>query len=150
MLELERRRQATVDHLAVAYALGHLATDSLEHRLEVALAAHDSGGLGATLWGLPERTAPAWAELQLGSERLAPVAERDVWVIGRSRSCDVCLADPAVSARHARVACRGRRWTIADLGSTNGTLVNGVRVEHAVLEPGDELLLGDVAGRLVG
>lgn len=144
----EHRREITVDRLCVAYALGHLATDSLEHRLEVALAAVDPGALSAALWGLPGRPAQPWAALRLAGEVLAPSTERSIWVVGRSRSCDVRLADPAVSARHARVACRGGRWTVADLRSTNGTWVNGTRVEHAVLDAGDELVLGEVAARL--
>jgi len=148
MRELEHRREVTVDRLTVAYALGHLGTDSLEHRLEMALAAVDPGALSATLWGLPGRAAPPWATLRLGGEVLLPSTERSVWVVGRSRSCDVRLADPAVSARHARVHCRGGRWTVADLSSTNGTWVNGARVEHAVLAPGDELVLGEIAVRL--
>jgi len=147
---LERRRQTTVDRLALAYALGHLATDSLEHRLEVALAAADPDALVATLWGLPGRTATDGSQLELGGRLLAPTAERAVWVVGRSRSCDVCLPDPAVSARHARVACRGGRWTVADLESTNGTWVNGARVTHATLAPDDELVLGESVARLAG
>lgn len=150
MLALEHRRRLTVDHLAVAYSRGHLATDSLEFRLQDALAAGSPGALTATLWGLPGKRAQRWAELVLGEEVLVPSGERAVWIVGRSRACDVRLADPAVSARHARVACRGGRWTVADLGSTNGTWVNGARIEHAVLQPGDELVLGEMGARLVG
>ena len=90
------------------------------------------------------------SQLELGGRLLAPTAERAVWVVGRSRSCDVCLPDPAVSARHARVACRGGRWTVADLESTNGTWVNGARVAHATLAPDDELVLGESVARLAG
>ncbi len=65
-------------------------------------------------------------------------------VVGRSRECDVVLADANVSRRHAEIrpAAAGS-WTIADLGSTNGVLVNGHRVSGAAsLRPGDRIALG--------
>jgi hypothetical protein len=65
-------------------------------------------------------------------------------VVGRSRDCDVVLADANVSRRHAEVrpAAAGT-WTIADLGSTNGVLVNGHRIEGAAqLQTGDRIALG--------
>jgi hypothetical protein len=63
--------------------------------------------------------------------------------IGRSRECDVVLDDAGISRRHAEVRPGPVGWTVADLGSTNGVLVNGqpVRGAHA-LEPGDRLELG--------
>jgi FHA domain len=62
--------------------------------------------------------------------------------IGRSSSCDLMLSDPTVSRRHARLICRGGKWVLQDLGSTNGTALNGRRVGRCELRPGDELLLG--------
>jgi hypothetical protein len=65
-------------------------------------------------------------------------------VVGRSRDCDVVLADANVSRRHAEVrpAAAGT-WTISDLGSTNGVLVNGHRIEGAEqLQTGDRIALG--------
>ena len=63
--------------------------------------------------------------------------------IGRSRGCDVVLADANVSRRHAELRPRGGGWTVADLGSTNGVLVNGVRIERPeALKPGDRIELG--------
>jgi hypothetical protein len=64
--------------------------------------------------------------------------------IGRSRDCDVVLADANVSRRHAQVlpAAAGA-WAIADLGSTNGVLVNGRRIVGSQqLTPGDRIALG--------
>jgi hypothetical protein len=63
-------------------------------------------------------------------------------VIGRSKDCDVQLADPNASRRHAELRNEGGYWIVTDLGSTNGVKVNGRRVEEAVLQPGDELALG--------
>jgi FHA domain-containing protein len=65
-------------------------------------------------------------------------------LVGRSRECDVVLADANVSRRHAEVlpAAAGA-WTIADLGSTNGVVVNGRRIQGAApLQPGDRIALG--------
>lgn len=65
-------------------------------------------------------------------------------LIGRSRDCDVVLADANVSRRHAEVrpAAAGT-WTIADLGSTNGVVVNGHRIDGlAEVRSGDRIALG--------
>ncbi|HEX8054925.1 MAG TPA: DUF3662 and FHA domain-containing protein [Thermoleophilaceae bacterium] len=63
-------------------------------------------------------------------------------VIGRSRDCDITVEDANVSRRHAELRNEDGRWVVADLGSTNGVKVNGRRVEHAALEPGDEVVFG--------
>jgi hypothetical protein len=64
-------------------------------------------------------------------------------VIGRSRDCDIVLSDANVSRRHAEIRPRGDGWTIADLGSTNGVTVGGVRVERPqLLRAGDRIELG--------
>ncbi len=64
--------------------------------------------------------------------------------LGRSPRCEVALDDDKVSRRHARIRVVEGEARIADLGSRNGTLVNGVRISaEAVLAPGDRLQLGD-------
>ena len=69
-------------------------------------------------------------------------------VVGRSRECDVVLADSNVSRRHARIAFAQGGWTVEDLGSTNGVHVNGRRVTGAEpLAPGDRLDIGTVSAR---
>src|SRR3954464_10713929 len=64
--------------------------------------------------------------------------------LGRSRDCDVVLDDANVSRRHAEIRPGPHGWTIADLGSTNGTRVNGRAVTGGAhpIEPGDRLELG--------
>jgi hypothetical protein len=63
--------------------------------------------------------------------------------LGRSRQCDVTVDDPNVSRTHAEVRPRGGSWVLSDLGSTNGSRLNGHRVEGSeVLKPGDEIELG--------
>jgi hypothetical protein len=63
-------------------------------------------------------------------------------LLGRSRECDIVLADANVSRRHAELRREGGSWVIADLGSTNGIKVNGRRVDRAGLAPGDHVTLG--------
>lgn len=63
--------------------------------------------------------------------------------IGRSRDCDIVLDDVGVSRRHAEIRPGADGWTIADLGSTNGVLINGKQVGGSEpLHPGDRVELG--------
>jgi Protein of unknown function (DUF3662)/FHA domain len=63
--------------------------------------------------------------------------------LGRSRKCDIVVDDPNVSREHAEIRPRGGSWVLVDLGSTNGSSINGRRIDGAeVLKPGDEIELG--------
>lgn len=63
--------------------------------------------------------------------------------IGRGRASDIVLDDPNVSRQHAEIRPRGGSWVITDLGSTNGSELNGRRLEGSeVLRAGDEIELG--------
>ena len=63
--------------------------------------------------------------------------------IGRSRDCDIVLDDVGVSRRHAEIRPGADGWTIADLGSTNGVLLNGKLLGGSEpLQPGDRVELG--------
>jgi Protein of unknown function (DUF3662)/FHA domain len=63
--------------------------------------------------------------------------------LGRSSRCDVVLDDPNVSRQHAELRPRGGSWVLTDLGSTNGSSVNGRRIDApTVVKPGDEIELG--------
>ena len=69
--------------------------------------------------------------------------------IGRDAGNDIPLSDEAASARHAVLELREDEWWVVDLGSTNGTLVNGTRIERAErVRFGDELAIGRIAMRL--
>jgi pSer/pThr/pTyr-binding forkhead associated (FHA) protein len=64
--------------------------------------------------------------------------------IGRTSECDFCLvADERVSRVHARLEWDGKAWTVVDLESTNGTMVNGKEISEHKLKPGDVLEVGD-------
>jgi hypothetical protein len=87
------------------------------------------------------RHRPARALLNLGARRLALPAAGGT--IGRSRGCDVVLEDIAISRRHAEIRPGPDGWTLADLGSTNGVLVNGRAVRGPQpLHPGDRIEMG--------
>jgi hypothetical protein len=68
-------------------------------------------------------------------------------VIGRLPDCAVTLADSQVSRRHAEVRPAGAGFAVADLGSMNGTTVNGVAVREQALEDGDEIGVGSTTIR---
>jgi FhaA, N-terminal domain/FHA domain len=63
-------------------------------------------------------------------------------VIGRSKECDIQLADPNVSRRHAELRQEGSAYWLVDLDSTNGSSVNGHRAARAKLETGDTITIG--------
>lgn len=65
-------------------------------------------------------------------------------VLGRSLSSDLPVLDPTVSRRHAEVTVESGGITLRDLGSSNGTFVNGNRITSARVAPGDRLIFGKV------
>jgi hypothetical protein len=68
--------------------------------------------------------------------------------LGRSRQCDIVLDDPNVSRQHAEIRPRGGSWVLSDLGSTNGSSLNGRRIEAPeVIRAGDEIELGTSVAR---
>jgi pSer/pThr/pTyr-binding forkhead associated (FHA) protein len=69
--------------------------------------------------------------------------------IGRTSECDLCIPDERISRVHARVDWDGATWVVVDLGSTNGTWVNGELVEERRLEAGDTLEIGDTKLRFL-
>ena len=63
--------------------------------------------------------------------------------VGRHPDCNLVLADPNVSRNHAEIRPEGERFAVIDLGSTNGTRVNGVRIDRQLLQDGDEISFGN-------
>ncbi len=66
------------------------------------------------------------------------------FTLGRDTNCDVTVNDPLASREHARVARQEGRWVIMDLGSSNGTLIDGTRVQAGNLEGTHAVCLGGV------
>jgi len=62
--------------------------------------------------------------------------------IGRMPECDIALSDPNVSRKHAEVRRQGTGFVVVDLGSTNGTKVNGAGVKDRALANGDVITVG--------
>ncbi len=71
-----------------------------------------------------------------------PLAEGQEIVIGRSSELDMVLVEEMVSRKHARIALTDGTINIEDLGSTNGTFVNGEKVQQGTLREGDRVLIG--------
>lgn len=80
------------------------------------------------------------------ARRLSPPVENGggPFVLGRSPFADFRVTEPTVSKRHAVLSRVDDRWVIADLGSRNGTRVNGWIVKEAGIAPGDDIELGAV------
>ncbi len=91
--------------------------------------------LPATRSGTPTLIGPEGERLELRAGR---------HTIGRLPDCDLHLDDSTVSREHAAVVRRGDRWWVLDLGSTNGTRVNGRTAGEHALADGDVIELGDV------
>jgi hypothetical protein len=92
------------------------------------------------------RVRQATAVLILGGKRM--IVGSGGATLGRSRQCDVVVDDPNVSRTHAELRPRGGSWVLTDLGSTNGSSVNGRRIDApTVVKPGDEIELGTAAMR---
>lgn len=81
--------------------------------------------------------------------RVVVLEEGSDYVVGREPECDVRVEDERISRRHAALRFAAGRWTLADLGSKNGILVDGVTVRDAAveLEARCWLSLGGVPGR---
>src|SRR5260370_30980438 len=62
--------------------------------------------------------------------------------IGRDASNHLWISDPALSRRHCLLIRKGEQFSIRDLGSRNGTLVNGMTVDELQLRHGDQIVVG--------
>lgn len=68
---------------------------------------------------------------------------RSATTIGRLPECDIVLTDPGASRKHAQIVRRDDGYAIVDLGSTNGTLLNGEPVRERLLVDGDRITIGN-------
>jgi pSer/pThr/pTyr-binding forkhead associated (FHA) protein len=75
--------------------------------------------------------------------------DRQLVIIGRSSELDMVLVEDMVSRKHAKISVSAGKITIEDLGSTNGTFVNGEKVKQARLKEGDRILIGTSILKLV-
>jgi hypothetical protein len=71
-----------------------------------------------------------------------PIVPDKQILIGRSSDLDMVLVEDMVSRKHARIQTQGEQIWIEDLGSTNGTFVNGEKIKRARLKEGDRVLIG--------
>lgn len=67
-----------------------------------------------------------------------------VTIVGRRRNCDLRIPLHDVSKRHCQINCDDGTLKIRDLGSKNGTLLNGLRITEAVVQPGDWIQVGSI------
>lgn len=122
-----------------------MADDSPEHveneptivyrpRATSASGASGSSVAGAFGWALTVETGP-----QAGLTYVLGAGET---LVGRGSDCDIFFGDVTVSRHHAMLNADKRGLRIEDLGSTNGTYVNGDRADAADLKDGDELIIG--------
>jgi hypothetical protein len=162
MLEAGATRNQLVEILNAAFAGGLLSEDTLAFRLGVVFESRliDPRALIGDLSVRTRRSGRSVARTAAGALRRLVLQSADVeavplvlaldWtsgepdlLLGRGMDCDVRLSNDSVSRRHARLVFRDGSWIIQDLGSTNGTLVNGHAVGRCSLQPGDRVEFGE-------
>jgi hypothetical protein len=147
-------RERTVADLRRGYVAGRLGTDTFSRRVDEALHSGSRDQLKGLTADLPA-TSPArlqrlraWlTPRSLGLPHADELAHARL-LIGRSGGCQLVLADDTVSRRHAELFVEEGRWLLRDLGSSNGTYLNGRRIVEAEVRPGDVVHLGGCRLRL--
>lgn len=79
-----------------------------------------------------------------------PLPEKGEVIVGRASDVGMVLVEDMVSRKHARIVVDGQRLGILDLGSTNGTFVNGEKIQRIELKAGDRVLVGTNILKVVG
>jgi hypothetical protein len=150
-------RERTVARLRRGYVTGRLNTETFQGRVDRALQASCGAELQGLTADLPAPPASRFSRLR---ELLRPALRRRAYlpplesltagrvVLGRSSACQIVFADDTVSRRHAELRLVEGRWMLRDLGSSNGTWVNGRRVLEAEVTAGDEVHLGGCRFRM--
>jgi DNA-binding winged helix-turn-helix (wHTH) protein len=96
--------------------------------------------------GTPARSGRARAGPSLVSKDAEWSLAEGTNVVGRDRDCEVVIDSPGVSRRHARIMVASRNATVEDLGSKNGTYVDGARIDQPVaLEEGTQVRVGSIS-----
>lgn len=105
-------------------------------------------GMRSTPRSLPAQQPNGHLLVVEGNSELVPgtsIALRPYSTLGRATTSTIVLADTFVSVEHATITLRDGRWWLEDCGSRNGTIVNGTRIESAlVLSDGDEIGVGSI------
>jgi hypothetical protein len=152
----DRLRAGTIATLRRGYLAGQLSTDTFEVRVAAANAARRRRTLRALVADLQlraralqaaqallERAAPPASAVPLQATILLTRTARSEVTVGRASSATLTFGSAAVSRHHARFERVAGQWYVTDLASTNGTFVDGVRVQRAPVAAGAEVRLGD-------
>jgi FHA domain/Domain of unknown function (DUF1707) len=147
-------REQTVARLREGYVAGRIGPDTFALRIDEALQSGSRDELRGLTADLPAQPPAKLARLRalfrrpgLGLPDAGELAAAHL-LIGRSSACHLVLSDDTVSRRHAELRAEDGRWLLRDLGSSNGTWVNGRRVMEAEVRPGDLVQLGGAEIRL--
>ena len=139
----DAEREQALAELRDGYAEGRLTHDTFAHRVDEVLRARASGELRSLVADLPRRrrlgavARAVWHRALRVTDRwlrgwppvlTLPGGPQLRFTIGREAACDMTLADLTVSRWHASLEREPGGWLLADLGSTNGTRLNGWRV----------------------
>ena len=152
----DQRRESTVAELRERALDGCLTLDTFASRVESAYRARTEEELSVLVEDLPPRGGLRGLLSRffngLGQRPVAgpPAVEIEVLLpssasaltVGRSAECDVVVGEATVSRVHAELRHQRDGWTVRDLGSLNGTWLNGSRVREAHVSRGDVLRLG--------
>ena len=143
----DRDRERAVALLRARCVEGYLSVDTFEHRLGRVLRARSLTELRVLVGDVTRqrRTWPRWRAARTTPAAFLPLPATGRIVVGRSRGCDVVMAQPTISRHHLELRALDGAWLAVDLGSRNGTWLMGRRVGRARVVPGDELFLGDCA-----
>ncbi len=160
----DAERDQALGELRHGFAEGRLTQDTFVFRVEAALRARVRGELRALLADLPRprrlsdviagrltasvhraRAAGAWWLRRAPATLTLPAGPQRRYTIGRELACDMTLSDKTVSRWHATLQREPDGWLLFDLGSTNGTRLNGWRVSGPIeVAAGDLVSFGAV------
>jgi hypothetical protein len=159
-------REQVIAELRDRFADGSLAQESFVIRVDAVLRARWASELAEVVSDLPPPR-PRLAQAVIGrvtqarrvaARRMAgfrppsppatlvlPAGTKESFTIGRDAACDLVLPDLTVSRSHAGLRRKAGGWLLSDVGSTNGTRVNGWRVTEPVpVRAGDEVTFGSL------